>query len=667
MSDQQALARAALRAAGRARSQLAGARSSLCLCLLVAIALMGGCSGIESRLLSTPRSTWDTPERAREVWIDLADGGRLHGWLFLPQSSRPLEDAEPEQTAARLPLPAVLYLHGRADSMALYREAAPVFSDAIGVALLMVDYRGWGKSSQANPLGRRSLLDDARAALAHLRAMPEVDDQRIALWGASMGGHPATALFAEEAELAALVLWASPADSKRLLADHRRRLGFAAYTAGAIGLRRWREPRHEIAGATGRPVLIVHGLLDGVVPIGHGVTLHNTALAAGARAEWYSDLSGHEGLSPGARNRIEEFLRTHLGLSGAPALLREAIDAIATHALGRERHDWAAVERDLRAGLDPGLPPSAAHEAIGAAVARLGDAHARFIALAEPTPDDVPGQLAQAPQADESPPPAGPAAPSIPLTPRGRVLDDGTAYLVVPGCYAPDTEALRDWARAACDEVSRLAALAPRGWLIDLRLNGGGNLWPMLLGLEPLLGDGVLMTMVAGNGAGQDGAATRVQSGFGVGDHDGSTAAWIEWGSQRIVQLDWAGQPPPALAVPLDGRDDSNRDGGSGPRVAVLLGPWTMSSGEALALCLLSRAGTRSFGEPTAGLTTVTQGYALSDGSMLILPVSLMGDAAGRAIHGPLAPMNLVPFASWPDADDAAARAARAWLGQRER
>ncbi len=654
--------------------QARAARSSLRLrvCLLLMLALAGGCARIESRLLSTPRYTWDTPERAREVWIDLADGGRLHGWLFLPQSIWSLEDAEPEEPAARLPLPAVLYLHGRADSMAYYREAAPVFCDAIGAALLMVDYRGWGRSSDATPLGRRSLLDDARAALAHLRAMPEVDDQRVALWGASMGGHPATALFAEEADLAALVLWASPADSRRLLADHRRRLGIAAYTAGAIGLRRWREPQREIAGAAGRPVLIVHGLLDGVVPIGHGVTLHHAALAAGARVEWYSDLTGHEGLSPGGRDRVEQFLRTHLGLSGAPALLREAITLIATHALGGERHDWAAVERELRAGLDPGLPQRAAHEAIGAAVARLGDAHARFIPFAAPSPGDEPEQRAvdHAPQADEPPPQAdepapatGPAAPAIPLTPQGRVLDDGLAYLVVPGCHAPDAQGLRAWARAAHDEVSRLAALAPRGWLIDLRLNGGGNLWPMLLGLEPLLGQGVLMTMVGDGPRDGEGVDTgRIQSRFGVGSHNGSTAAWIDWGGERHAQLDWAGQPPAAPAVPLDGRDDSHRNGGSGPRVAVLLGPWTMSSGEALALCLLSRAGVRSFGEPTAGLTTVTQDYALSDGSMLILPVSRMGDAHGRALEGPLEPMVRAAFDSWPDADDAAARAARAWL-----
>src|SRR5690606_7638415 len=28
------------------------------------------------------------------------------------------------------------------------------------------------------------------------------------------------------------------------------------------------------------------------------------------------------------------------------------------------------------------------------------------------------------------------------------------------------------------------------GWIIDLRRNSGGNLWPMLLGVGPLVGDG---------------------------------------------------------------------------------------------------------------------------------------------------------------------------------
>ena len=29
------------------------------------------------------------------------------------------------------------------------------------------------------------------------------------------------------------------------------------------------------------------------------------------------------------------------------------------------------------------------------------------------------------------------------------------------------------------------------GWIVDLRGNGGGNMWPMLAGIGPILGEGI--------------------------------------------------------------------------------------------------------------------------------------------------------------------------------
>jgi dipeptidyl aminopeptidase/acylaminoacyl peptidase len=283
-------------------------------CVFVAMAVfcagLGACCPMESRFV-TPRErlTWQTPARAADVWLDGADGGQIHGWLFRPQGAA-------QHASERRP--AILYLHGRADSIAVYADAAPDFADAAGATLLMIDYRGWGRSSDPSCVSRRTMLDDARNALDFLRQQPEVDLQRIAVWGVSLGGFPSTALFAEEPDLAALVLWASPADSKWLLADHRKRIGFLPSLIGSVGIRRWREPQREIARTAGRPVLIVHGLLDGVVPVRHGVRLHNAALAAGTAVEWHSDLSGHEGISQAGRDRIASFLREQLHSGPTP-------------------------------------------------------------------------------------------------------------------------------------------------------------------------------------------------------------------------------------------------------------------------------------------------------------------------------------------------------------
>lgn len=96
--------------------------------------------------------------------------------------------------------------------------------------------------------------------------------------------------------------------------------------------------------------------------------------------------------------------------------------------------------------------------------------------------------------------------------------------------------------------------------------------------------------------------------------------------------------------------------------MAVLLGPWTMSSGELVAVALASRPGTRSFGEPTGGLTTATSYFTLEDGSVLILPTSRMATVGGSAIVGAIQPDEPAGFGDWPEIDDGAAEAALAWL-----
>lgn len=325
--------------------------------------------------------------------------------------------------------------------------------------------------------------------------------------------------------------------------------------------------------------------------------------------------------------------------STAPLLLREAIGVLSRHALGRERVDWAHVEQELSATLETDAPASSAHGAIAAAVGRLNDPHARFVpsvVAVQPLAGEAP--TGGSPAAGTDPPAAQPARPAIPRAPEGRVLDDGVAYLVVPGCAAPDVDGLRGYALAAAAELGRLDSLRPRAWVIDLRLNGGGNVWPMLLGLRPLLGDGRLMTTVRGE---------AVESSFGVSP----AGSWIDWGrgAGPEVQLAYAG-PAPETMAPVKGR------------IAVLIGGWTMSSGESLAICFQGREHTRTFGERTAGLTTVSNTYTLSDGSVLNIPVSRMGDRHGRAIVGPIEPMQSVAFPDWPGPDDPAARAARAWV-----
>ncbi len=324
----------------------------------------------------------------------------------------------------------------------------------------------------------------------------------------------------------------------------------------------------------------------------------------------------------------------------ARSLLHEAIATLASNSLGRERVDWRELELSLAVSLEPAAPQAAAHGAIVAAVAALGDPHARFTPPPSPAPAPSPG----APGGVVASPARATSVPPIPTLPEAVVLPDSAAYLLIPGCHAADAEGLLAFSSRLEDEIARVSAGRSRdagtAWVIDLRLNGGGNMWPMLLGLRPLLGDGVQMAMLHPDLRRAD---------FGLSPD----AAWIDWrtGTGPEPQLRRSAGTPAVLI--------------NAPRIAVLLGPWTLSSGEALAVCLAGRDGdgaaVRTFGEPTGGLTTVTNTFPLSDGSTLNLPVAQMAGRDGRPVPVRLTPDRPIEFSTWPGPDDAVARAARAW------
>lgn len=320
-------------------------------------------------------------------------------------------------------------------------------------------------------------------------------------------------------------------------------------------------------------------------------------------------------------------------LEDARSLLREAVGVLRTRPLGRERVDWDAFLAEYEPTLAPGAAPSSAHEAIALAVDRLADAHARFQPAAP---------LAQSPAAEPAPTAAPPpqAPPPIPALPEGHWREDRIAWLLLPPCFRGDPASLQAYAAALHGTILELEQLRPRGWILDLRLDGGGNVWPMLLGLRPLLGDGACAGSVDGNGRwtlSLTGAAVWLQS-----DRD---AVPVEQMRLAVAQ-----DAPLARAAPI----------------AVLTGPWTMSSGELVALAFAGDARARRFGEPTAGLTTATEPFPLFDGSTLILPTSWMTDRSGWAPRGSLAPQESVTWGDWPRRDDAAVDRAAAWLLQRD-
>lgn len=171
----------------------------------------------------------------------------------------------------------------------------------------------------------------------------------------------------------------------------------------------------------------------------------------------------------------------------------------------------------------------------------------------------------------------------------------------------------------------------PCGWIVDLRNNSGGNMWPMLLGLAPLLSNESERSTVVGY--------------FYFSTHSGQQP----WGVQKnsVSLMD-------RQILRLKGSGYTLRH--PNQPVAVLLGRSTASSGEAIGLAFRGSSRFRSFGQRTAGYSTGNRPIPLADGSILLLTETVMLDRNSQGNAGAIFPE--VEISSEKEAE----ANARSWL-----
>jgi C-terminal processing protease CtpA/Prc len=110
--------------------------------------------------------------------------------------------------------------------------------------------------------------------------------------------------------------------------------------------------------------------------------------------------------------------------------------------------------------------------------------------------------------------------------------------------------------------------------------------------------------------------------------------------------------------------DPSKLDGCSAPiphdvRVAVLIGPKTASSGEAVVVAFSGMPNARSFGGETSGLSTSNRTFRLPDGGALFLTNAIDVDRTGKEFPQGITPDVVV---EQEGTDDDTLAAAQAWL-----
>lgn len=162
----------------------------------------------------------------------------------------------------RLPAPkgVVFYLHGNAGNLKSWFTATDFYRDA-NFDLVMMDYRGYGKST-GRIQSEAQLLEDARTVWAHYA--PRYRGQRMVFFGRSLGSGLAASLSAQfQPDLTVLV---SPYLSLRALATQHY-----AWVPG--GLLRYPLRTDLVIGRIERPILLLHGENDALIPAKHSRAL----------------------------------------------------------------------------------------------------------------------------------------------------------------------------------------------------------------------------------------------------------------------------------------------------------------------------------------------------------------------------------------------------------
>ena len=218
----------------------------------------------------TPLS--QAPPGTEAVDFTSADGTNLHGW-FIPARGALTPQQRREHAT-------ILHVHGNAGNIlshVYFTEHLP----PAGFNVFIFDFRGYGQSEGA-ARRREDLIADTSAALDALLRRADVDPTRLGLYGQSLGGAIALNVMADRPEVRAAVFESSFASWREVAANS---VGgdppfFAASWLAAVCVPDQSRPIDAIARID-RPMLLLHGDADPLVPVSHGRRL---AAAAGDHA-----------------------------------------------------------------------------------------------------------------------------------------------------------------------------------------------------------------------------------------------------------------------------------------------------------------------------------------------------------------------------------------------
>lgn len=269
----------------------------------------------------------------------------------------------------------------------------------------------------------------------------------------------------------------------------------------------------------------------------------------------------------------------------------EAVTFIKRNAYKTSTVKWEIIEKDFQREIDFAKTTGDIHTVLTKILRLLDDNHSVLI------PSDKLSQPSNS---------KGPEGQQI--LPTGKELSSGINYLNIPGVMMFDEKFCDTYANTLQTLIRELDGKSHSnlGWIIDFRNNFGGNMWPMIAGLGPLLGNGVL-----GNFVHNDGSKKEITYADGKAAEDSTVYSKVK----NPYEL------------------KSKR-----PSIALLTSNKTASSGEITLVTFLGLENIKTFGETTYGIPTANDQYKLNDGSLLFLTVAATANRFGKVYASVIKP-----------------------------
>lgn len=257
-----------------------------------------------------------------------------------------------------------------------------------------------------------------------------------------------------------------------------------------------------------------------------------------------------------------------------------AIKIMEQNAINHDKVDWSEIKKNASEKAKTIYTKQEAHRIIKNILPTLEDNHSLFIS---------PKKTKKIYSKNKK----------IPII-SDSIYNDLIGYIRIPSFIGNDSLA-NVFASDIKNKILNFDKSNIQNYIIDLRTNTGGNMWPMLLGLSPLLDNGTVGYFV---------------------DRNKNYIPWIS--KNKVVYIEKR-----ELFTFEEKFSLKNKP----KRIAILIGRKTCSSAEAITIAFIGQKNTKLIGGKTCGRTTSNNSFRLSDGAILAITTSTFANR-NKKIYG---------------------------------